>query len=273
MQKLLYLIVISLFAVNLSFAQNTQGEDSVLNYTDINRNKQGKWIKYYDDDQEYIRYSGFFIDNEPQGVFKHYHPNGKIKAIQKFTDNGSSIIEMHWENSNLAARGSYNADKERDGKWIFYYAGGERQKETTYQNGIQEGLETRYYKNSEKLTEIIYKNGIKEGKYTFYFDNGKVREKGFYLNDMKHGEFQVFFPDGSLDERGIYKDNRKEGDWLITKQDGSFDTVEYRSGVRTDRDSLESEFWKKVEWAKKNQDKLKNPEDYRDNPFEFFRRP
>jgi antitoxin component YwqK of YwqJK toxin-antitoxin module len=273
MQKLLYLIALSILTVNLSFGQTTQGEDSVLNYTDISGNKQGKWIKYYDDDNQYIRYSGFFINNEPQGVFKHYHPNGKIKAVQEFNDDGSSIIEMHWENGNIGARGSYNADKERHGKWIFYYAGGERQKETTYNNGIIEGLETAYYKNGQKLTEIYYENGVKQGEYTFYFDNGNVREKGVYENDQKHGKFEVYYPDGSLDEKGFYRDDRKEGDWLVSNQDGKFDTVEYRAGVRTDRDSLENEFWEKVEWAKENQQKFQNPEDYLDNPFEYFRRP
>lgn len=271
MRQFIYLLIISLFAANISFGQTTEGKDSVINYTDINGNKQGRWIKYYDDEKQYPRYTGFFIDNVPQGIFKHYHTNGKIKAIQEFNEDGSSIIELRWYNGNIGARGSYDSKQIRHGKWIFYYAGGERQKEVTYNKGVLEGLETTYYKNGKKLTEIHYENGIKEGKYVFYFDNGNVREKGFYHNNMKHGEFQVFFPDGTMDEQGIYRDNRKEGDWLIATQDGGFDTVEYKHGERTDRDSLESEFWKKVEWAKEHQDEMKNPEDYLDNPFEFFR--
>lgn len=271
MQKILCLIAISFFAVNLSFGQTTEGKDSVLNYTDINGNKQGQWIQYYDEAKEAIRYTGFFIDNIPQGIFKHYHPNGRIKAVQEFDKNGSSIVEFFWENGNPAARGNFDPNRERIGNWFFFYAYGEKQRKVKFEQGKRQGEEITYYKNGQILTKYNYVDDIRHGAYTFYFENGNIREEGQYVNGVKQGKFNLYLPDGNLDEKGEYIDDHKEGNWLIANQDDSFDTVEYRKGVRTDRDSLESEFWKRAQWAKDHQEEFKKPEDYLDNPFEFFK--
>lgn len=251
------------------FSQNTTGKDTVTNYTDINGNKQGKWIKYYDNSR--VKYSGFFIDNIPQGVFRHYHTNGKIKALQTFSKDGSSFTEFHWKDGAVAAKGYFNSKRQKHGQWIYYFESGEKQKIIDYRNGEKDGIETSFYRNGNKLIENHNKFNKKEGEYLFYFMNGNIRQRGFYLAGMKQGEFIHYRPDGTIEERGIYKNNNREGQWLIMNDKDIIDTVIFKNGVRTDKDSLENEFWKKTQWAKEHQENFKVPEDYLDNPFEFFR--
>ncbi len=271
MKKILYTILIGLLAVNTSFSQNSQGKDTVTNYTDINGNKQGKWIKYYDANKEYVRYIGFFIDNKPQGTFKHYHPNGRVKAVQNYNENGSSDVKFYWDNGAMAANGKFNTHQKRIGDWIFFYPSGEKQRKVYFKEGKRQGEEVTYFQNGSILTSYTYLDDVKNGAYSFYFNNGNIREKGQYVNGVKQGEFTTYLPDKSLDEKGNYIDGKKEGKWLVAKQDNSFDTIEYKNGERTDRDSLENAFWKRAEWAKEHPEQFKRPEDYYDNPFEYFK--
>jgi antitoxin component YwqK of YwqJK toxin-antitoxin module len=274
MKYLTHFLFLSIFTIifgEIVVNAQTTGNDTTINFIDINGNKQGKWIKYYDNEQ--VRYTGFFIDDKPQGTFKHYHPNGELKAIQDFEENGDIRTELFWDNGNIAAKGKFNSERKKNGLWHYYYESGELHKTLYYLNGIKDGKEITYYKNGEMVLEFHYQNDIKEGAYTFYFDNGIIREKGFYHDNMKNGEFTVYYPDGSLDEKGIYRNHLKEGKWILSTPEGTYDTVMFVNGERTDRDSLEAEFFKKMQWAKENQDKFKQPEDYLDNPFEFFKQP
>ncbi|MGC9332048.1 MAG: hypothetical protein ACP5DZ_09285 [Bacteroidales bacterium] len=265
-KKINLLLFVFLFPF-MGLAQVT-GEDTVINYTDINGNKQGTWIKYYNNDQ--IRYKGFFINNQPVDTFYHYHHNGALKAMQIFNDDGSSHTKMYWDNGNIAAKGQFNKNKEKEGKWIYYFETGDKESEVTYSDGTKDGNQIDYYKNGQVLIAVEYKDGVKDGEYTFYFDSGQVREKGFYSNGLRHGEFFYYEPNGVVYERGIYRNGLREGKWEIRNNDGEMETVIYIKGERTDRDSIEKAFEEYSKWAKENQDKLDNPEDYQENPLEYF---
>ncbi|MFO7789088.1 MAG: toxin-antitoxin system YwqK family antitoxin [Bacteroidales bacterium] len=264
--KLFYFLVIFILPMWLS-AQET-GKDSVINYTDISGNKQGKWIKYYDNDQ--IRYKGFFIDDQPQDTFVHYHRNGELKARQIFNDDGSSRTKMYWNNGNIAAQGKFNKKKNKEGRWVFYFETGEKESEVDYSDGKKDGDKIDYFKNGQVLMEVEYQDDVKEGEYVFYFKNGQVREKGFYHDGVRHGEFVYRRPDGVLAEKGVYKNGKRVGEWKIRNDDGEMETVTYIKGERTDRDSLEKAFHEYSEWAEENQDKIDDPEDFKENPLEYF---
>ncbi|MCF0207492.1 MAG: hypothetical protein HUK15_08695, partial [Bacteroidales bacterium] len=79
--RILALVMLAAFAMP-SFAQlvgEKQADGTIINYIDINKKKQGKWVKKYDNGQ--IRYEGFFTNDQPTGTFKYYHENGKQKSI------------------------------------------------------------------------------------------------------------------------------------------------------------------------------------------------
>ncbi|MFP4664284.1 MAG: toxin-antitoxin system YwqK family antitoxin [Bacteroidales bacterium] len=263
-------LIIVVVVLMLSFdvkAQKT-GEDTTVNFTDISGNKQGRWVKYYDNEQ--VRYKGFFIDDQPQDTFWHYHPNGELKARQIFDDDGSSMAKMYWEDGNLASYGNFNKDKEKDGIWIFYYPSGEKESEVDYSDGTKNGTEINYYKNGNVLMKTEYQDGVKEGEYIFYYQDGTEREKGFYHEGERHGEFVYRLPNGRVDEKGIYEMGKRIGTWKIRDDKAELKEVEYVNGERTDRDSIEKEFEKRSEYARENPEKIDDPEDFMRNPVEYF---
>lgn len=269
MKKIIAVVFGCIFPI-IAFSQNVgQHGDTVINFTDINGNKQGKWVKRYDNG--IVRYKGFFIDDRPVDTFYRYHPDGSLKARQIFEENGSSQVKIYWENGRLAAKGSFNAKEEKIGNWLYFFPEGGVSSELSYKNGDIDGKKIQYLRNGQVLTESTYEDDIKNGKYIFYFHNGNKRLLGFYKDGHRHGEFIYYLPDGTIDERGIYKNNMREEEWKeFNDKTGKYETVMYHHDVREDKDAIDSVFNKKLEYSEEHQDEIKDPEDYMKNPIQFF---
>src|SRR5574344_1919675 len=100
MKKILLLISLFVLLSNISFSQvGLKENDTLINYVDINKKKQGKWHKKYKNGK--TRYKGQFINDIPVGTFNYYYDNGKIKSIMNYKDQtGFSTVEMYWEKGN-----------------------------------------------------------------------------------------------------------------------------------------------------------------------------
>ncbi len=262
-----------LFGISeFSFSQvGKMQDDTLINYVDINKKKQGKWVKYYDSGK--MRYKGFFVNDKPTGTFMFYHSNGKIKSVLNYDDKGFSTTEIYWKNGNKAAKGFYNAENVRIKTWKIYYEDGSLASIINYDlMGKADGEVIMYYPGTErKVLHCNYKNGTKHGHYAKYFKSGIAQEEGDYKNSRKVGHWKLYSPEGVLEEQGPYVDGRRHGDWLVYSDDKAVDTVNYNMGHPDNYDEKMQEWMSKEEWAKENQDKFKQPEDYMDNPIEFFR--
>ncbi|HKK69511.1 MAG TPA: toxin-antitoxin system YwqK family antitoxin [Bacteroidales bacterium] len=264
------IILVLLFFIPAGLTAQETGEDTTLNFTDINGNKQGRWIKYYDNGQ--MRYRGFFIDDQPQDTFWHYHPNGEIKARQIFNDKGSSRAKLYYEDGTLASYGNFNQEREKNGRWVFYYPSGDKESEVDYTDGIKNGEEINFFKNGHVMLVNHFQDDVKEGEYIYYFHNGNIREKGFYHEGVRHGEFVYKLPNGQVDEKGIFENGKRVGEWKMRNNKGELKIVEYVNGERTDRDSLANEFQEKADYAKDHQEEIDDPEDFMRNPMKYFMR-
>lgn len=264
------IILLSLFS--FSFAQvGTMQDDTIVNYIDINKKKQGKWIKYYDNGS--IRYKGFFINDIPTGTFMYYYSNGNIKSVMNYDDDGYSTTEMYWKNKNKAAKGYYNPERQRIKTWHIYYEDGSLASVINYDmQGAADGEVKMYYPGTNQLVlHCFYENGKKHGHYIKYFDSGLVHEEGDYKNGLKVGIWKLYSPEGDLEEEGPFVDGIRNGDWIVYMDDPKGDTVNYTHG-RPDNYDEQMELWrKKEEWAREHQDQFRQPEDYLDNPIEFFK--
>ncbi len=271
MMKKNILILLAIIFPFFLLAQET-GEtknDTIINYLDIQGNKQGKWIDHYSNGQ--IRYEGFFIDDIPQGTFIHYHSNGRKKSVLNYNDDGSSTVEMFWESGHKAARGAYNSDRERTGLWKLYYTEGSLLQIINYKNGKADGEVTMYYPGTNvKLLDCNYKNAKLDGDYVKYFNNGLKMEEGKYINGLKHGLYTYFTSDGFIQEQGYYEYGKRVGEWFKYTKGEISDTVNYIDGRPENSQELMQEWYERSEWAKENQDKFRDPHDYFDNPYEFF---
>jgi len=82
--------------------------------------------------------------------------------------------EVRDENGNLLAKGKYNANDEKDGLWVNYYADGK-------------------VKDS-----VNYLNNELDGRYISFFPNGRKMSDGFYISDKPEGEWLYWNEDGSM---------------------------------------------------------------------------
>ncbi|HPD24039.1 MAG TPA: toxin-antitoxin system YwqK family antitoxin [Bacteroidales bacterium] len=271
MMKKFSLTVIFVFTCLFIFPQvGIVKNDTLINYVDINKNKQGCWEKYYDNGQ--LRYKGFFIDDKPTGVFTYYHPNGKIKSILNYDEKGFATVEQYWENGNIAAKGFYNDKNQRIKKWYLYFEDGVLSSIINYEDGIADGPVTIFYPETGKTAlECNYKDGKLNGKYRKIFPNGNTHEEGQYIDGYREGHWKVYDPTGFLEEEGPYVKSKRHGDWIVYKDRKTPDTITYTFDKPENYDEIVREWQEREKWAKENQHLFKQPEDYLDNPFEFFK--
>ncbi len=179
---------------------------------------------------------------------------------------------MFWESGATAATGGYDAEQKRHGEWQMFTESGKLMEIINYVHGKAEGNVKIYYPNTTKLVlDCMYANGTRNGYYKYYFDNGNMHEDGFYKDGARHGHWKIYAPDGSLEEEGDYAYGEKEGEWMDYRDNKSGETVVYKHGHSDKEEEQMKEWQRKAEWAKEHQDQFMRPEDYLDDPMEFFR--
>ncbi len=269
----LAVFVVSLLSVsaNAQIVGEKLSDGSIINYMDINKKKQGKWIKKYDNGQ--VRYEGFFTNDIPSGTFNYYYENGKKKSILVYNDDHSSTVNMFWENGSKAADGAYNSETKRHGEWKMYSESGRLLEIINYVNGVADGNVKMYYPDTDRIVlDCMYANGKRNGYYKYYYENGNIHEDGAYKDNTKHGYWKIYTPDGNIEEEGEYVNGYREGEWKDYRNHKNGELVTYTRGHSDKEEEQMKEWQRKVEWARENQDKFMRPEDYLDNPMEFFQR-
>ena len=243
--------------------------DTLVNYMDINKKKQGKWIKKHDNGQ--IRYKGQFVDDMPVGTFYYYFKDGKLKSMLDYDNKGNARCEMFHENGNIAATGKYNKNRERIGDWEFHYENGVTSAKIPYENNKAHGKVFIYYTDGSLLLECNYNNGTLDGEYKKYFKHGARQILGTYKNGSRNGHFKVFDTSDRLIEEGPFINGLRHGTFIKYEGVQGPDTIEYINNKPENWEELNEELQKQLEDAKNNQHRFKHPEDYIDNPIEFFR--
>jgi len=263
----LFLVIsCGLSAQNVGQMQN----DTLVNYIDINNKKQGKWVKYYESGQ--MRYKGYFINDLPVGVFTFYHSNGKIKSVLNYDATNCSTAEIFWDNGNRAAKGSYDANNERDKIWNLYFEDGNPSAVINYSHGKANGEVKMFYPTSgKKVLECNYKDGKLHGYYKKFFEGGILQEEGPYVDGSRHGYWKFYSPLGIIEEEGPYENGLRNGDWISYLDVPTGDTINYYNDRPDNYDEMMKGWQDKQTWAKEHQDEFKQPEDYWDNPVEFFK--
>jgi antitoxin component YwqK of YwqJK toxin-antitoxin module len=273
MNRISIVLIISAIIISSSlFGQNVgqMKDDTIVNFIDINNKKQGKWVKYYDSGK--MRYKGFFINDIPTGTFTYYHPNSKIKSILNYDDKGCCTSEIYWENGNRAAKGFYDENQKRDKVWNLYFDDGVLSAVINYSHGVAHGAVQMFYPESgQKVLDCGYADGKLDGYYKKFFKTGTTMEEGPYVKGSRHGYWKFYTPEGIVDEEGPYVDGRKHGDWIYRKDNAPADTVNFVMDKADNYDEMMEEWRGKQEWAKQNQHLFKQPEDYLDNPIDFFK--
>jgi antitoxin component YwqK of YwqJK toxin-antitoxin module len=245
-------------------------EGEILNYTDINGMKQGRWIKKNLDGT--IDYEGYFHNNEPVGTLKRFHPNGRIKTELVFMETRPKYASVKmWDDSGELGATGYYDNKMKDGVWRYF-----GQKEVLlyheeYKNGKRHGMCIKYYPTGQVAEEKEWKEGILHGKWVQYYPDGKIRLKSEHVNDERVGTFYVYQANGNPLVIGAYKKDRKEGLWKLYNPKGTVEKeMVFIGGELENQEDYDAQYAKELEEAEKMKDQFPEPTNFRDNPEEYF---
>lgn len=184
-----------------------------INQFDKNKQRTGIWKKFYKNQK--IRYEGQFKNGKEIGVFKFYDASSSQNPIiiKKFKEHTDSVEVEFYSNKGILQSKGFFIDKNRVGKWYYFFKDGKKMSEEFYHQGKLEGKLINYYPNG-KPTEITeYKTGVKNGVSQKYSSDGVLIEEVTYKNGVLSGLAKYFELNGNLKEKGLYKDGKKFGKW------------------------------------------------------------
>jgi antitoxin component YwqK of YwqJK toxin-antitoxin module len=220
------LLVFMLFG--MSFLAS--GQDSI-NRTDVSGKKQGVWEKV--DKDGHKLYDGQFRDGVPNGEFRYYYADGKLKAISVLSDDGKTARTISYAlNGRKIAEGNFRNEK-KDSLWKYYSDfDGVLLSIENYTLGVKNGVSKTYYPNGNLIELINYREGRKEGEWVQYFEDGKPKFRGAYAGDEKEGPFTAYYSGGKISFSGAYKAGHMDGIWTFYDENGDVTRVEkYSEGA------------------------------------------
>lgn len=248
---ILFILLISMLPV--SFAQNV-GQNAgdttkLINYTDIQGNRQGKWHRKYASGK--TAFTGYFVMNKLIGEYKRYYESGVLKAVINYNKTGSvGYAVLYWDKKKRMADGKYINQNIKDSIWNYYGTDGVLKAQESYNSGIRNGAVKSFYPNGKQLTVINYKEGKKDGVWKTFYEDGKVRFETKHINDKRDGPFNVYFESGSVYLKGRYKNDFPDGKWIMYNADGTiWKEMEYVNGKLVNEEKYNEEFKKQMkEW-------------------------
>ena len=242
----------------------------IVNQVDNNGKKHGLWRKQYANGKN--AYEVNFRNGKPVGEYKRYHENGKLNALLFYDNNGEfAKAEMFDEDGYLTAKGVYYKQL-RDSTWNYYSGQGKRLVAVeNYVKGKKHGSAKVFFENGKVAEENNWADDLKHGEEIHYFDNGKRKMRQKYSNGKLEGTCIYYNSHGNIVLKGEYKNGLMQGIWSHFDDNGKVvQEINYINGVAENAEELEEIESKKLEEFMKPDPDLKNPEDYRGNPEEYF---
>ena len=147
-----------------AFPPNTRVEEGYF----VNGRKEGIWIHYHTDGKS-VSLKGNFTNNRPDGDYKRYFMNGKLKESGSFSkDEYKGLLTRYHPNGKMAYQGSFN------------------------NSGIENGTIKYFYENGNLALEYGFKNNSLEGRVSRYYDDGSLKESFVVSDDGKIQNAQTF---------------------------------------------------------------------------------
>jgi antitoxin component YwqK of YwqJK toxin-antitoxin module len=205
------------------------GQDTV-NILNSKGHKQGYWRKI--DTAGRMIYEGRFKDGIPEGEFRYYYPDGKLKTVSQVSDQGRRAVTVsYFPNGKKMAAGNYLNEK-KDSTWQFFSeSNGTVVSIDTYRVGLIEGTSKVFYPEGGLSEFHEYKNSIKDGLWEQYYLDGKLKLRGAYKAGEKDGVFKAYYNSGQPMITGQYTEGHQDGIWTYFDEKGGVSKKEvYEKG-------------------------------------------
>ncbi|MBP9704286.1 MAG: CHAT domain-containing protein [Chitinophagales bacterium] len=172
------------------------------NKTDKNGLRTGKWIFFYDVDNNLLK-DAVNADWYNTAKFKKNIPVGFVN-------------EYSIENNNLVYSAQYKSmfPDTLNGIAILYYKNNNKKYIYNYQDGLMQGLAEQFYPSGNIQWRCNYTDDLPDGNYTEYYENGNVMRSGSVTLGKKNGVFNFYRSTGVIEKSTTYENDLRIG---ITK--------------------------------------------------------
>lgn len=259
---ILILLCISVFSQNIG----QTGKDTLLNYTDINGLKQGRWVKKYYNGQ--TKYEGYFVNDKPRGIFKRYNEQGQLSSVMNYYDNkNQATVTFFYPGGKIAIKGKY-IDKNKDSIWDYYTQDSVLIIKEAYKNGVEHGKWQWYYLNGNLKEEKNFADGKPEGIWLRYYPDGTKKMETFFIAGLREGTIKTWYEDGKLLLFGQYRKDLCTGTWKMYDENGILkQQIDYdQNGLPKNLDKLQLEETKMLNDLEMNSKNLPDPDNFINNP-------
>ena len=115
-------------------------------------------------------------------------------------------------------------------------------------------------------------DSLREGDFVKYYPSGSKEISATFHNDELEGKYTSWGSDGKISEQGYYKSGVRVGKWHLryTEADVEADIVYDSHGLVKNEETLDSLNVLRQQYYDKNIGKIKDPEDYINNPEELL---
>jgi len=195
--------------------------------------KKGESIMYFDTDwniisnknnAEFYRIYKPGPNNTSRGLSTNYYKSGKVQSIFDH----AIYIDL---NDNF--KWLY------DGKAIYYYETGEKEKEEFRTNGVNEGLHKTFYKSGKLKVVKNYEKGVLQGEYNAFHESGANHIKYNYIDGIVEGDWIAYYESGAKEQTVEYVNGKKEGLLKDYKISGKLNFVQkYENGLKVSEESF-----------------------------------
>ncbi len=119
-----------------------------------------------------VRMRGQWRDNQSDGVWRWWHPNGKLRRETAY-QNGVPLSDASWDDAGRPI------DRRDANGWTSWYPNGNKQMESkaTADGGTEV---TSWFENGTTAKQERTRNGQREGTITEWFENGTKKEEVDY---------------------------------------------------------------------------------------------
>lgn len=188
-----------------------------INKIDKNGKKQGPWKKT---ENGVLVYEGSFVDDVPQGTFKYYFPDGKLKSISEFIKGVSKVkVTTFHPNGTISSEGTF-IDQQKDGLWKYYSEKGILLSEENYKLGKRNGNFITYSTDGYKLKVEHFTDGIQDGTCKTYYEKEELFTETNYINGKLNGASVSYYPGQIVALKGYYYNGLKTGTWELHDTQG-----------------------------------------------------
>ena len=146
-------------------------------------------------------------ENEPVAEVKPEEPVAETKPKLE----GVNQDELERREGIMYLKGS---DTPYTGKSFELYKDGQKQNESNYKDGKEEGLKIMWYPNGQKRAEGNFKDGWEDGRWLEWHENGQKKQETNWKDNKEEGPSTMWYKNGQKFREGNFKDGREDGLWL-----------------------------------------------------------